>query len=131
MVDGWDTFVIRRGYEAQAEHAFADVNPAEYDGLMIPDGWAPEWIRYDEYLQRIVAHFINREKPTAVICHGPQILAEGGHLEGREITCWSTMRTDFQNAHYRDEEVVIDGNLLTCPSWAESGPWMETFVRML
>lgn len=131
IVDDWDTFVVRRGYDAEAEYAFEEIDPADYDGLVIPGGRAPEWIRYDEDLQRVIDHFFEHEKPVAVTCHGPQILAEGGHLEGREITCWPTMRADFQLAEYRDQEVVVDGNLVTCPSWAESGAWMEMFIEML
>jgi protease I len=131
IVDDWDTYVVHTGYTAEAEHAFEDIDPADFDALVIPGGRAPEWIRYEDALQDIVDHFMEAEKPVAVTCHGPQILAEGGHLDGRDITCWPTMRADFQQANYQDESVVVDGNLVSVPSWAENGVWMETFIDML
>lgn len=133
IVDDWDTFVVRRGYNAEAGVAFADVDPAGYDALVIPGGRAPEWIRYDSDLQHIVQHFFDEEKPVAVTCHGPQILNEAGVLEGRDITCWPTMRADFKQAgaEYHDESVVVDGHLVSAPSWAKNGVWMERFLEML
>jgi putative intracellular protease/amidase len=59
---------------------------------------------------------MERKKPVAVTCHGPQILSEGGHLDDRDITCWPTMRADFQQANHQDESVVVDGNLVSVPS---------------
>lgn len=133
IVDDWDTYVVRRGYDANAEIAFADVDPSDYDGLVIPGGRAPEWIRYENELQEIVHHFFEKEKPVAVTCHGPQVLNEAGVLEGRNITCWPTMRADFREsgANYQDESVVVDGHLVSAPSWAENGIWMEQYIEML
>ncbi|RLM83602.1 DJ-1/PfpI/YhbO family deglycase/protease [Halobellus sp. Atlit-38R] len=133
IVDDWSTYIVRRGYNAEAEVAFADIDPADYDGLVIPGGRAPESIRYDSDLQHIVQHFFDEEKPVAVTCHGPQVLSESGVLEGREITCWPTMRADFEQAgaEYQDETVVVDNNLVSAPSWAENGVWMERYIELL
>lgn len=133
IVDDWDTYRVRHGYEMEAELAFEDVDPSAYDGLVIPGGRAPEWIRHETEVEDIVQHFFNADKPVAVTCHGPLILAHVGVLDGRSLTCWPTVGTDVERAggNYKDEAVVVDKNLVSCPSWAESGPWMEMFIEKL
>src|SRR5436305_11083954 len=67
---GWDTYVEKRGYRIPADIAFADVEPARYDGLILSGGRAPEYLRNDAQLQKIVRHFVVCKKPIAALCHG-------------------------------------------------------------
>ena len=80
FVDGYDTYTEKPGYTWPADVAFADVNPADYVALVIPGGRAPEYIRNDPDVQRIVRHFMEGDQPVAQLCHAPQVLAAAGTL---------------------------------------------------
>ena len=75
FTDGFDTYTEKPGYTWPADVAFADVNPADYVALVIPGGRAPEYIRNDPDVQRIVRHFMSADQPVAQLCHAPQVLA--------------------------------------------------------
>ncbi len=82
FVDGYDTYTEKPGYTWQADVAFADVDPSQYVALVVPGGRAPEYIRNDADVQRIVAAFFSDERPVAQLCHGPLALAAAGVLRG-------------------------------------------------
>src|SRR5438445_531677 len=71
----WDITVESPGYKLAADIAFRDVNPEEYAGLVLSGGRAPEYLRYDEDLLRIVRYFSQKDLPIASVCHGIEILA--------------------------------------------------------
>ena len=103
------------GYEMTANLAVNEVDPERYDNLFLPGGKAPQLLRDDPKVQQIVHHFFENDKPVAAICHGPQILASAGVLEGRRATCYHTVAPELQeaHAHYENKELVVDGNLIT------------------
>ena len=105
----------KHGYEINAEVAFKDVNPADYDILVISGGKGPEKIRLDKDALEITRYFFKEKKPVAAICHGPQVLISAGVIKGRKITCWLGIRDDIiaAGALYEDREVVIDENLVS------------------
>ncbi|MFD0890921.1 DJ-1/PfpI family protein, partial [Streptosporangium algeriense] len=70
FVEGFDTYTEKPGHTWTADVAFADVDPEEYAALVVPGGRAPEYIRSDADLQRIVRHFDDAGKPIAALCHG-------------------------------------------------------------
>src|SRR5438270_293 len=82
FVDGFDTYTEKLGYTWPADVAFADVDPADYVALVIPGGRAPEYIRNDPDVKRIVAHFFSQDKPVAQICHAPLGRADAVVLPG-------------------------------------------------
>ena len=93
-----------------------DVDPADYDALVIPGGVAnPDTMRMEQHALDIVRDFFARDKPVAAICHGPWLLAEADVIDGRRLTAWPSIRTDLHNAGAEvvDEQVVVDGNLIT------------------
>ncbi|HEY9070932.1 MAG TPA: DJ-1/PfpI/YhbO family deglycase/protease [Candidatus Ozemobacteraceae bacterium] len=92
-----------------------DVHAGEFDALVIPGGKAPELLRLDEGVLAFVREFMMQAKPIAAICHGPQVLISAKLVGGRKMTCYPGIRDDLLNAgaHYRDAEVVVDGNLIT------------------
>ncbi|MGA2192157.1 MAG: type 1 glutamine amidotransferase domain-containing protein [Nitrospirota bacterium] len=121
---GWDITVAapregqikgKHGYTVPVDIKFSDVNPGEYDLLVVPGGKAPEEVRLDEDALNIVRHFFKEEKYVAAICHGPQVLISAGELAGKNATCWPAIRDDViaAGAKYRDKEVLVDGNLIT------------------
>src|SRR5438874_6480260 len=80
---GWDTYIERPGRRLDADLAFSEVDPERYVAVLIPGGRAPEVIRNDPDVERIVAHFMDAELPVGHMCHGVQVLAVGGYVRGR------------------------------------------------
>jgi protease I len=100
----------------QVDHAVGDVSVDDYDALVIPGGVGnPDTMRDDEDAVRFVREFAESGKPMAVICHGPWMLVEADVVRGKKLTSFSSIKTDVKNAggHWVDEEVVVDGSLVT------------------
>src|SRR5437016_183161 len=104
----WDITVESPGYRLAADIAFRDIQPDEYTGLVLSGGRAPEYLRYDADLMRLVAHFFDKDLPVASICHGIEILATAGILTGRTVTTVAKCRFDAEvcGARYVNQEVV-------------------------
>ncbi len=93
-----------------------DVNTDDYDALVLPGGVAnPDTMRLQERAVEIVGEFMDDEKIVAAICHAPWMLIEADVVDGRRVTGWPSVRTDLDNAgaNVVDEEVVVDGKLIT------------------
>jgi protease I len=107
---------LDKGDEFEVDIAVADADPSAFDGLVIPGGVAnPDFLRGDDAAVAFARAFVEADRPTAVICHGPWVLAEADVVRGRRVTSWPTVSTDLRNAgaDWVDEEVVKDGNLVT------------------
>ena len=130
---GWDITVEMPGYTMRSDMAFRDVVPGEYIGLVLPGGRAPEFLRYDKDLLRIVRHFFAERKPVASICHGVEILATAGVLRGVEVTTIPRCRFDVEavGAVYLDQPLVISDNLFCCRFKRECSAWMKAFAAEL
>jgi len=135
---GWETYTEKPGYrfgEQWVDMAFKDVRPEEYDGLIIPGGRAPEYIRIYPELAPIIKHFFEANKPVAAICHGPLVLLAlvPEHLKGRKMTAYGVLRPDIENAGatYEDAEVVVDGNLITSRAWPDLPAFMREFLKAI
>ena len=105
-----------KGDTIRAETAVKDADAGEFDGLVIPGGVAnPDRMRTDPASVRFVQAFFEADKPVAVICHGPWMLAEADVVRGRTVTSWPSLRTDLLNAGatWVDREVCVDGALVT------------------
>src|SRR3984893_2321109 len=112
---GYDTYTEKPGYSWDADMAFADVDPANYAALVIPGGRAPEYIRNDRDVQRIIRHFFQQEKPVAQLCHAPLALAAAGVLEGRTAAAYPALEPDVTaaGATYVDSDAVVDGQMVS------------------
>lgn len=130
---GWDITQETAGYHLEATAAFRDVNPAEFVGLFLSGGRAPEYLRYDKDLLSITRHFFEASKPVASVCHGIEILTAAGCIAGRTATTVAKCALDIEQgkATYVDEPVVVDGNLVTARTWHDNTPFMREFVAML
>lgn len=97
------------------ERTVNDVSKDEFEALIIPGGKAPAVLRENEDIVDFVTEFFEAGKITAAICHGPQVLVTADVLEGRTITGVSSIKEEIEEAgaEYRDEELVIDDNLIT------------------
>jgi deglycase len=100
----------------QVDKTVEDASVEDYDALVIPGGVGnPDTMRDDDNAVRFVREFMESGKPMAVICHGPWMLVEADVARGRKLTSFSSIQTDLKNAgaDWVDEEVVVDGNLVT------------------
>ena len=129
----WDITIETPGYKLDSDIAFRDVDPDDYQALVLPGGRAPEFLRYDEHLINITKHFFAREKLVASICHGIEILAAADVIRGRRVTTIPRCRYDaeFSGATYVAEPLVIDGNLYCCRFKRECPAWMKAVAEAL
>ncbi len=129
----FETYTEKPGYRINADLAFGDVKPAQYDGLVIPGGRAPEYIRNEPAALKILAHFIETEKPIAAICHAALLLVAGGHCKGRTMAAYPALKLDVERSGgtFKDAEVVVDGNLVSSRAWPDHPGFMREFLKKL
>ena len=120
-------------FEIDANLSVKDVCDENYDALLLPGGMAPEKLRQNINVLRIVNEFNSESKPIAAICHGQQILISAGVLKGRKATCYPGIRDDLINcgAEYCDERVVVDGNIITSRRPEDLPYFMKSFIDKL
>jgi protease I len=112
----------------------ADARSASYDGLVLPGGVAnPDALRMDQDAVAFVKEFVESGKPVAAICHAPWTLVEAGVVSGKRLTSWPSLQTDLRNAgaEWVDEEVVVDGNLVTSRNPGDLPAFNEKLVSAL
>jgi protease I len=109
------TYPSKLGYPARSDKAARDVSAADFDLLVIPGGFAPDYLRRHEAILRLVSDMAEQGKVVAAICHGPWVLCSTQALKGRKATSFFAIRDDVTNAGaaWSDAEVVRDGNLIT------------------
>ena len=134
--EGDQTYSEKRGHNFTLNATFDDVRPENYDGLVIPGGRAPEYIRLNARVLEIVRHFATARKPIAAICHGAQLLAAAGVLQGKACSCYPAVAPDVTAAGgtYTDvgfEKAHTDGNLVTAPAWPAHPAWIAQFLAVL
>src|SRR5215831_10389951 len=103
------------GYPAKSDKSAKDVSANDFDVLVIPGGFAPDYLRRHDAILRLVSTMAEQGKVVAAICHGPWVLCSTQALKGRKATCFFAIKDDVSNAGatYVDAEVVRDGNLIT------------------
>ena len=104
----------------------------DYDALVLPGGVAnPDALRLDESAVAFVRDFAASGKPVAAICHAPWALVEADCLRGKRVTSWPSLRTDIRNAggEWVDEEVVVDGNLITSRNPGDIPAFCKTLLE--
>lgn len=136
--EGHQTYTEKPGHNFRLNATFSQINPADYDGLVIPGGRAPEYLRLNKAVLEIVQHFAEKKKPIAAICHGPQILVAAGVLKGRTCTAYPALQPDIAAAGgtWKEpaeglDDVHVDGNLVTSPAWPAQANFMRAFLEVL
>src|SRR5437016_9606391 len=109
------TYQSKLGYPAKSDRAYDDVAASEFDGVVIPGGYAPDLIRRYAKANHFVREMNAQGKLVASICHGAWVLCSAGILKGRRATCFFSIKDDVihAGARYEDSEAVVDGNLVT------------------
>jgi protease I len=130
---GFDTYTEKPGYRVEADCGLEDVEPSDYDGMVLPGGRAPEYLRNKPRAVAIVRHFLEAGKPIAANCHGPLLVIAAGGARGRTMTAYPDLEPDLRAAgiEFVNRNVVVDGALVTVRGWPDNGPWMREFVRLV
>jgi protease I len=130
---GWDITQETPGYHLASDIAFRDIRPADYAGLFVSGGRAPEYLRYDQDLLAVTRHFFETGKPVASVCHGIEIIAAADCVRGRRATTVAKCALDITSfgGIYVDEPCVVDGNLVTARTWHDNTPFMREFLKLL
>jgi protease I len=134
--EGDQTYSEKRGHNFTLNATFAEVRPETYDALVIPGGRAPEYLRLNEQVLRIVRHFAESKKPIAAICHAAQLLAAAGAVQGRSCSAYPAVGPDVKAAGGRwvdvgFEKAHVDGNLVTAAAWPAHPQWLARFLDVL
>jgi protease I len=130
---GESHYKSKHGYPVSADVQAANAAPSDYDGVIVPGGYAPDKMRAHEPMVRFVADLFRQGKLTASICHGLWVLASAGILKGRRCTCYHTIRDDVRNAGAAvvDEPVVVDGNLISSRQPEDLPAFMREVLKFL
>ena len=110
-----ETYGSKLGYPVQADVKVDDIDPAQFDVLIIPGGLAPEALRTSAGTLDLVRKSFEQDKVVAAICHAPWVLVSAGVIQGRRVTCVGPVRDDVINGggDYVDQSIVVDGHLVT------------------
>ena len=110
-----DVYPSKEGYPVKVDAAIDQVKPTDFDGVIIPGGWAPDFLRRHEAIVNFVKRLYTDGRVVASICHGGWVLVSAGFLKGRTATCFFAIKDDLiaAGAKYVDRDVVVDGNLIT------------------
>ncbi len=135
---GDQTYAELPGHNFLLTATFNDIKAEDYDALVIPGGRAPEYLRLNPKVIEITKHFNDSNKPIAAICHGPQILAAAGVLDGKVSSPYPAVGPECMIAGSKVEDpnetfsnAVTDGNIVTAPAWPAHPEWMKQFLKLL
>ena len=134
--EGDQTYSEKPGHNFTLNASFDSVTPDDYDGLLIPGGRAPEYLRLNEQVLEIVRHFDAAAKPIAAICHGLQILAAAGVLKGRSCTAYPACGPEVSLAGgtyvaIPVDSAYVDNNLVSAPAWPAHPAFCREFLKLL
>ena len=134
--EGDQTYSEKRGHNFALNATFDEVRAEDHDGLVIPGGRAPEYLRLNPRVLEIVRHFAASGKPIAAICHAAQMLAAADVLRGKTCSCYPAVAPEVTGAGGTYAAIGIDqahtcGNLVTAPAWPAHPAWLAQFLKVL
>ena len=125
------TYPSKLGYPAKSDKSIKDVSANDFDLVVIPGGFAPDFLRRNEGILRFVSTMAEQGKVVAAICHGPWVLCSTQALKGKKATCFFAIKDDVINAgaSYVDAEVVCDGNIITSRKPDDLPAFLQTIIK--
>jgi len=134
--EGDQTYTEKRGHNFTLNADFESTDPTTFDALLVPGGRAPEYLRLNATVLAHVRHFAAAGKPIAAVCHGAQLLAAAGVIEGRKIAAYPACEPEVKlaGAQYVPldwPDAVTDGNFVTAPAWTSHARWLAQFLALL
>ena len=134
--EGDQTYSEKPGHNFTLNYTFDDVRVADYHGLVIAGGRAPEYLRLNEKVIEITKHFFDAYKPVAAICHGIQILTAADVVQGRKLTAYPAVGPEVTLAGGIFQSIpvdgaFVDGNLVTSPAWPAHPSFIREFLKIM
>ncbi len=127
------SFTSKHGYPVRADADISSVRAEDFDAIVVPGGWSPDYMRRTPKMIDLVRDAANQGKVIAAICHGGWVLISAGIVRGRTVTGFRSIRDDLVNAGavYVDQEVVRDGNLITSRQPSDLPAFCRTTIATL
>jgi protease I len=134
--EGDQTYSEKRGHNFVLNATFANVDAADYDGLVLPGGRAPEYLRLNPKVLEIVRYFDAEKKPIAAACHAAQILVAARVVEGKQVSAYPACAPEVEIAggHFAKipiDGAITDGHLVSCPAWPAHPAFLAQFLTVL
>ena len=134
--EGDQTYTEKRGHNFALNATFDEIDETRYDGLVIPGGRAPEYLRLNPRILEIVRYFDKAGKPIAALCHGPQLLAAARVIKGKRVNAYPACAPEVELAGGEFVALditgaVTDGKLVTGPAWPAHPEWLRQFQKVL
>ena len=134
--EGDQTYSEKRGHNFVLNANFADVRPADYDGLIIPGGRSPEYLRLNPKVTEVVQHFENAKKPIAALCHAAQILSAARVIDGKRVSAYPACAPEVEAAggtyaQVEMNQAITPDNLVSGPAWPAHPAFLAQFVEVL
>lgn len=130
---GWDTYMERPGYELESDITFDQVKVDDYLAVIIIGGRAPEYLRNDPTVIKIVKEFDSKKKWVFAICHGIQIMVAADIVKGRKVTCYEHVRFEVESmgGTFIRESAVRDGHLVSAQTWQDHPAFFREVFKCL
>lgn len=127
------TYLSKHGYPCKSDAAFKDLRAKDFDGLLIPGGFAPDKLRRIPEVLELTREMHEQGKPIAFICHGGWVPISAKILKGKQATGTTAIKDDLENAGaiWKNEPLVIDGNLISSRTPADLQHFGKALVEAL
>lgn len=134
--EGHQTYTEKPGHQFTLNADFDAVSVDSYDGLYLPGGRSPEYLRLNETVISIIQKFAEHNKPIASICHGPQLLSAANVITGKQISAYPACKPEIilAGAEYIPldmDQAITDANLVTAPAWPAHPEFLKQFTALL
>jgi protease I len=128
-----DEYIGKYGVPIVSEFAFKDIDPKEYDAILVPGGWSPDKLRRYEEVIQMVQSMDDQQKPIGQICHAGWVLISANILKGKRVTSTPGIKDDMMNAGatWLDEAVVVDGHIISSRRPPDLPDYMREFIKVL
>ncbi|KSU49322.1 glutamine amidotransferase [Exiguobacterium indicum] len=128
-----ETCIGKYGVPIKSNKTFDEINPAEYDAILVPGGWSPDLLRRFDSVLNMVRHFDQNKQPIGQICHAGWVLISAGILKGVNVTSTPGIKDDMTNAGaiWHDEAVVVDGHIVSSRRPPDLPDYMRAFIQVM
>ena len=130
---GWNTYIEKPGYLIQADKAIADIKGKDFEAMLLIGGRAPEFLRHNHALIKLVKEFDKKGKWIFAICHGIQVMLAAGLGEGRKMTCYENIRFEVAQSggKWSSRQSVVDGNWITAQTWESHADFYRDIFQQM
>ncbi len=128
-----EKYIGKYGVPAESDYAFSEVNPADYNAILVPGGWAPDKLRRFPEVIEMVQHMDKNEKPIGQICHAGWVLISANILQGRKVTSTPGIKDDMTNAGatWVDTPAISDGHIISSRRPPDLPDYMREFIKVM